>query len=67
MRERLEDIKNCHVCGGTDLRPKVNIPIPDLFTDEEICRDVLQCHDCETLHYIDNGIINYEFSCKLNE
>lgn len=63
---KLTDIKNCHVCGGTTLIPKVNIPIIDIFTDEEIYRTVLECHDCETLHYIREGKIEYEFSCKID-
>lgn len=64
---KLESIRNCHVCGGNDLVPMDNVPVPDIFTDEEIRRFVLFCNDCETIHYIDNGIISYEFSCKVNE
>jgi hypothetical protein len=67
MSQKLENIKNCHVCGGINLTPRLNIPIPDIFTDEEVLRDVLQCDDCDTIFYIDNGVISYEFSCKINE
>lgn len=63
---RLEDIKFCHVCHSSSLFPISNVPVPDIFTDEEIRRDVLMCDDCETLHYIEEGQVSYEFSCKIN-
>ena len=64
---RLEDIKLCHVCSSSSLRPLINVPVPDIFSDEDIYRDVLMCNDCETIHYVDDGLISYEFSCKINE
>lgn len=64
---KLEDIKTCHVCGSIKLIPRLNIPIPEIMTNEEINRDVLQCDDCDTLHYIEDGGVSYEFSCKVNE
>jgi hypothetical protein len=64
---KLTDIKNCHVCSSPRLTPRYGIYVPDIFTDEEIKRNVLQCDDCDTLHYIDNGTISYEFSCKVNQ
>jgi hypothetical protein len=64
---RLENIRNCHVCSSTNLVPRLNVPIPDLMTDEETNKDVLQCDDCDTLHYIEEGSVSYEFSCRVNE
>lgn len=65
---KLEDIKNCHVCGSTNLIPRLNIPIPEMFTEEDTLRDVLFCDDCETIHYIEeSGQISYEFSCTLDK
>lgn len=64
---KLEDIRFCHVCHSSSLFPVSNVPIPDYFSDEEMRRDVLMCDDCETLHYVENGEISYEFSCKINE
>jgi hypothetical protein len=66
MIYKLEDINNCHVCGGNNLVPRFKVPILDLYGDEEL-RTVIQCTDCDTLHYIDNGRIEYEFSVTLNE
>lgn len=63
---KLEEIKNCHVCGGSDLIPLLGVPVPDMMTDVEIIRNILLCNDCETVHYIDDGVISYEFSCKPN-
>ena len=65
---RLEDVKKCSVCNSGNLIPHSNIPVPDIFTDIETCREVLQCEKCDTLHYIDEGgTISYEFSCKLGQ
>lgn len=64
---KLTDVKQCHVCYSIKLIPRYNIPIPDILTDEEIRRDVLQCDDCDTLHYIEDGEISYEFSCKIGK
>lgn len=64
---KLTDIKNCHVCNSNNLIPKYNIPVPDMFTDEETKRDVLFCGDCETMHYIEDGGISYEFTTKINQ
>jgi hypothetical protein len=63
---KLEDIKQCHVCGSYNLVPYPHIPIPDFYTDEDIYRDILLCNDCETSHYIEDGVVSYEFSCKIN-
>jgi hypothetical protein len=67
MKYNLEDVHNCHVCGSVNLVPRYKVPIPDMFTEEEILRSCLQCDECDTLHYIDNGVISYEFSVKLND
>jgi len=64
---RLENIKFCHVCNSGNLTPLTNIPVPDVITDEEIIRTVLMCDDCDTMHYIENGQVSYEFSCKIND
>ena len=65
---KLEQITNCHVCGCNSLTPLLNIPVPDIMTDEEVIRQVLVCNDCDTIHYIeDDGSIAYEFSCRINE
>lgn len=65
---RLEDIKNCHVCGSNNLTPFINIPVPDIMTNEDVMRNVLMCDECETLHFIEeNGDVSYEFSCRINE
>jgi hypothetical protein len=57
----LEDIKICHVCHGEKLGILRDILIPDLFTDEEVLRDVVRCYECDTLHYIEDGEVRYEF------
>jgi hypothetical protein len=64
---RIEDITNCHVCGGNNMIPQAGVPIPDIMTDEEVKRDILFCVDCETSHYIDDGTIAYEFSYKIGQ
>jgi hypothetical protein len=64
---KLTDIKSCHVCNGINLIPKYNIPIPDMFTDEDVSTDILFCNDCETMHYISEGIICYEFNIDINK
>jgi len=64
---KLEDIKNCHVCGSINLIPRLNIPIAEFFVEEDTLRDVLFCDDCETIHYLSEGILNYEFSCTLDK
>jgi hypothetical protein len=63
---RLENINACHVCGSSNLQPISKVPVPDIFTDEDILRDIVFCLDCETMHYIEDGDISYEFSCKMN-
>ena len=63
---RLEDIKFCHVCNSNNLTPLINIPVPNIITDEEEIRTVLMCNNCDTMHYIEEGQVNYEFSCKAN-
>jgi len=64
---KLEDITNCHVCGCNSLTPLLNIPVPDIMDNVDVMRNVLMCNDCDTLHYIDDGMISYEFSCRINE
>jgi hypothetical protein len=64
---RLEDIKFCHVCNSSSLTPLLNIPVPDIITDEEVIRTVLMCDSCETMHYIEDGMVNYEFTCRPSE
>ena len=64
---KLEDIKNCHVCGGKKLTPGLRVPISDILTGEEVIREALQCEECDTLHYVCDGIISYEFSCSTNK
>ena len=65
---KLTSVKNCHVCGSLDLIPIYQVPIPDLYTDEDVLRNVLKCGECDTLHYIDNyGEVAYEFSVKVNK
>ena len=64
---KLEDIRKCHVCNGTNLKIILGVLVPDLITDIETIRDVLSCDECETIHYIEEGQINYEFSCKINK
>ena len=64
---KLEDIKNCHVCGSNNLTPLINIPVPEILTDEITMRSVLFCEECESLHYIEDGNISYEFSCTLGK
>ena len=64
---KLTDIKACHVCNGTNLIPKYNIPIPDMFNDEDVLTDILFCNDCETMHYVNEGLILYEFNIKVNK
>jgi hypothetical protein len=64
---KLEDIKKCSVCNSGNLIPRYNIPIPDMFTEIDIYRDTLQCNDCDTLHYIDEGLVSYEFTAKLGQ
>jgi len=63
--ETLEKIKNCHVCGGVQMVPRIQIPVPDIMTNEEILRDVLQCEECDTIHYIDDGTVAYEFTYRV--
>jgi hypothetical protein len=64
---RLDDIKNCHVCGSRQLTPRLRVPISDILTGEETIREVIQCEECDTLHYINDGVIEYEFSCSTNK
>jgi hypothetical protein len=64
---RLEDIKFCHVCNSSNLTPLLNIPVPDIITDEETIRTVLICDSCDTMHYIEDSQVSYEFSCKVND
>ena len=63
---RLEDIKACHVCRGLNLKPILNTPVEDIMTQETTMKDVLLCLDCDTLHFIEDGVIAYEFSVKIN-
>jgi hypothetical protein len=63
---KLTDIKNCHVCGSIDIMPMEGVLVTDFYTDEEIRRTVIFCNECETIHYIEDGTISYEFSCKIN-
>jgi hypothetical protein len=46
--------------------PMEGVLVTDFYTDEEIRRTVIFCNECETIHYIEDGIISYEFSCKIN-
>lgn len=62
---RLEDIKACHVCNGINLKAIPRAPVEDLMTDEITYRDVLLCLDCDTVHYIENNSVSYEFSFKI--
>lgn len=61
----LNDIKECHVCHNNNLEILVNVPISNLLTDEETIQNVMKCNDCDTIHYIEEGEIRYEFSCKI--
>jgi hypothetical protein len=63
---KLENINACHVCGSVNIQPLSKVPVPDFFTNEDILRDIVFCNDCETMHYIEDGTISYEFSCKMN-
>jgi hypothetical protein len=62
---KLEDIKFCHVCKGSNLKPIIHTQMDDLMTNTLIYRDILLCLDCDTVHYIDEGAVAYEFLFKI--
>ena len=64
---KLDDIKTCHVCKGSNLKPIEHVQMDDFNTNSLVYRDVLVCLDCDTLHYIDEGEVVYEFSFKINK
>jgi hypothetical protein len=58
------NIKKCEVCHGQDLITKK--VLLDDFYGEPVERIVKICRDCETIHYIYNGVVFHEFSIKVN-
>lgn len=61
----IDDIVHCHVCHGGNFRLIKDAPIEDMFTEEVEKIDSLLCVDCDTMHYIKDGALNYEFSVKI--
>jgi hypothetical protein len=61
----IESISSCHVCHGSNLKQTTFI-IEDFFGETRE-RLVKMCMDCDTIHYINNGAVYYEFSVKINK
>lgn len=59
------DIKRCHVCHGDNLI-ETHLVIEDLFGNV-FERPVKICKDCDTIHYVHNNSVFYEFSLKVNK
>lgn len=64
---KLDNIKTCHVCKGSNLKTISHVQMDDLLENAMIYRDIILCLDCDTIHYINEGIIEYEFSLKIGE
>ena len=60
----LADIKQCRVCHGYDL-VKTTLLLQDVITDKYKLTNVILCSDCDTIHYIKNDSIFYEFNINI--
>lgn len=60
----IDNIVECHVCHGNNLIEE-HLVIEDLFGGV-FERSVKTCKDCDTIHYVHNGSVFYEFSLKIN-
>lgn len=61
----IESISNCHVCHGDKLHT-THLIIEDFLGDTRE-RLVKMCTECDTIHYVNNGVVFYEFSVKINK
>lgn len=60
----LADIKQCRVCHGYDL-VKTTLLLQDVITDKYKLTNVILCSDCDTIHYIKDDSIFYEFNINI--
>lgn len=61
----IDNVLSCHVCHGDKLIMRHFI-IEDFLGDTRE-RLVKMCTECDTIHYINNGVVFYEFSVKINK
>ena len=60
----LADIKQCRVCHGYNLF-KSTLLLQDIISDKYKLTDVILCSDCDTIHYIKDDSIFYEFNINV--
>lgn len=61
----IRTVNKCQVCGSTQLIENTCLIEEDSgFYSEKLCRI---CKECDTIHYIDNNMVMYEFSMKVNK
>lgn len=62
---KIEEISSCQVCRSTNLNQR-HLTMEDFYgnVSEKL---VKICTECDTIHYINNGIVLYEFSVKVNK
>lgn len=58
---KLEEVKFCKVCMSSNLRLEPLLTIDDVDTDLEKVVTAKVCEDCETIHFIENGNLAYQF------
>lgn len=60
---KLPIITKCKMCNSSDLRIIRNIICEDIMTNVEVTRDVIECKDCECIHYYnEDKNLCYEFT-----
>lgn len=62
---KIEDITECSVCHDRNLISD-KLYIEDFYGELSL-KDIKTCKECDTIHYIRNGVLLYEFSLKINK
>jgi len=61
----ISEIKQCKVCHGYNLS-EGSILLEDSLSETYKMTNVKICLDCDTIHYIRNNDIYYEFNIEIN-
>ena len=60
-------VLKCSCCGSTNLKDVKDFEMEHILTNAPMIRDVSICKECESVHYIENGRLSYEYTpevCK---
>ena len=60
-------IEQCKWCRSDDLQIERDKTFEDCFTNEMITKDVVFCNSCGTLHFSQDGCLNYQIHQERQE